>query len=643
MKHCIFARLGSEIKSFASFSLISSFIFMSYKYRLQRQRGPGGRLLLVALGLAAGTALSNYYVSRQLAKRELILALDLQHPYSETKPNFALFEPKALSHYELLRSIEAASKDKRVKGIIANLTERTPLPLAQAQEIREAIIKFKNSHLTTEQSDNPAENASKTKKKPDSPPVKKFAYVYADSFDKNTNYYLATAFDKVLLNPAGDVGVTALLLEQPFVRGLLEKLNILPQFGKRKAYKNAPDMFTEKHMSPAHQEAMQSLGSSLYDQIITAVAQGRGIAESNVREIFAHGPYNAEEAKNLGLIDELIYESSLAPAVKLTGSGLLEADKLLLSNLQQNTQENKQPPSSLPWKISNFVSPVQIQRFHTYAQQYLKAAKVQEELEKGRGAPKIALIYGLGAVTNQNPGPWQRGDEFYSSRLVKTIDSAAKDPKVSSIVFRIDSPGGSYTASDTVYAALEEAKRKGKKIIVSMGNVAASGGYFAAAPADYIVANPGTITGSIGVFSGKFYIGKMLENHLNINVDKLPIGGNNGGFYSATVPFNEFHWNKLNSALDRIYADFVGKVALGRRISIAEVDKVAQGRVWTGVQALNNGLIDRTGGLIEAISLARDQLPEKTRESAVVEQFPRRRGLMAVLAQQYGAENDAGE
>jgi len=208
------------------------------------------------------------------------------------------------------------------------------------------------------------------------------------------------------------------------------------------------------------------------------------------------------------------------------------------------------------------------------------------------------------------------------------------------ILFRIDSPGGSYVAADTVHAALEEAKNKGKKVIVSMANLAASGGYFAAAPAHYIFANPSTLTGSIGVFGGKFALRNFLENKVGITFDSLQMGGGDtAGMYSMMEPWNSSQLKKMNELMDHVYGDFVGKVALGRQMKIEAAEELAKGRVWTGEQALKNGLVDQLGGLYQAIEKAK----QLSSSSAVVEVIPKRKSILQVLREMKGtgdAEND---
>ena len=393
---------------------------------------------------------------------------------------------------------------------------------------------------------------------------------------------------------------------------------------------------------------MTAVLTSVYNTVTAGIAQGRRKSIDSVQEMLAEGPFTAEQALQLGLVDELIYENELIPRLKHTPPKIPQA--LALPRVPQSSlsPSSSSPSSSPSHPTSERVAAVAvpelflplattIQRFDVYAQQALLKLAQKDNTRKFRGAPKIALIYGLGNVVSQAsafPSP----GAFQSSTLAKVIHNVANDPRVHVILFRINSPGGSYVAADTIHAALLEAKAKGKKIVVSMAGVAASGGYFAAAPADVILANDATLTGSIGVFGGKVAIRRLMESKLGISYDSLQVGGGDtAGMYGFVDPWNAAQLRKINDLMDRIYADFVTKVATGRGMTYDAAEALARGRVWTGEQARRNGLVDDIGGMYEAVQKCRQMIDPSLRSLAVVETVPKKKGVLAMLREAAGA------
>ena len=426
-------------------------------------------------------------------------------------------------------------------------------------------------------------------------------------------------------------------------------------------------MFTETKFTPAHKESVQSILAGMYQLVKDGISQGRGHTAERVEQIMSEGPLTAAEAKDRGLIDELAYENELIPILKRTPSKAAAAPTQLSSHALPSTSSRpshstavdgtsngtaaeadaEARPKLTEQQLIDALATMQLmrgtklRRFDTYADRVLQYLDSQNTAARLRGGPKIALIYGLGNVTSQLPsrsfGQAPAG-VFHSSTLSKAIYNAARDPAVDVILFRIDSPGGSYVAADTIHAALLDAKAKGKKLVVSMGSMAASGGYFAAAPADTIFANEATLTGSIGVFGGKFALRRFLEDKASLRFDALQVGGGDtAGMYSLLDAWTPPQLVKINQMMDRIYADFVGKVAAGRRLNFDHAERLARGRVWTGLEASRNGLVDQTGGLWDAIQHCKRLVDPTQTRTVVVEQLPKRKALLQLLAEAYSA------
>jgi len=391
----------------------------------------------------------------------------------------------------------------------------------------------------------------------------KFAVAFAESFgeggDGTLHYYLASAFDEVWLQPSGGFDVTGLALETPFLREALDKIGVVPRLDQREEYKGAMNTFTDRELPQPQRDNLQQLMASWFAQITQDIAAARGGDADAVRAAIDKAPHDAAAALELGLVDRLGYWDEVSDAV---------FDKA------------GQDAEFLP---------------------LVSYAKTHAPLPTP--GPTVALIYGLGPVVLAGGEDGVFNEGFMASDTVaEAIASAVEDPEIAAIVLRIDSPGGSYVASDVIWREVQLAREAKKPLIVSMSNVAASGGYFVAAPAEKIVAQPGTITGSIGVVSGKFVLNGLWDK-LGINWDGVE-AGESAGFWSMNQDFSAEQWTRLQASLDRVYADFTGKVAAGRGLGADEVAAVAKGQVWTGEDARERGLVDELGGLKEALALA---------------------------------------
>ncbi|MGI9179534.1 MAG: signal peptide peptidase SppA [Longimicrobiaceae bacterium] len=391
------------------------------------------------------------------------------------------------------------------------------------------------------------------------------AVVFSETFGEGTpghaGYYLATAFDEIYLQPSGDVSLTGLLAPAPFARRMLDKLGVTPRMDHRYEYKNALNLFTEEELTEPHREALEAVIESLFTHIVEGVARARGMTPAWARETIGRGPFYGAEAVEARLVDGLVYRDELYDHLKARFPG------------------------------ASFL----------YLDTYLKRA--------GRPYAQgetIALIYGVGGVARGESkfSPLTRGTTMGARSVSAAFRKAIADRSVRAILFRVDSPGGSYVASDTIWRETVRARQAGKPVIVSMGNVAGSGGYFVAMSADRIVAQPSTITGSIGVLSGKMLTRELWEK-LGITFDEVEEGGH-ATMWTSLRDYSPEEWQRLQDALDRIYEDFTARVAEGRGMTREQVHEIARGRIWSGTDARRLGLVDELGGMSTALRLARE-------------------------------------
>jgi protease-4 len=410
-------------------------------------------------------------------------------------------------------------------------------------------------------------------------------YAYME-YGMNKEYYIASACDKIYLAPPGELFINGLAADVMFFRGSLDKLGIYPDIFQIGKYKSVGDTFTRKDMSDAHKEFMNSLLDDLYNRYVDAIAKGRGKTSDQVRAIIDDAPYGAAKAKEIGLIDGATYREDLEKELK-TQLGYKEADPL---RIVKSSDYNDVPPESLG-------------------------------LDQGE---KIAVIYATGDIgSGQSENSPSGSQSIGSDTLSKAIDDARDDKSIKAIVIRVDSPGGSGLASDIIWHSVVAAKEK-KPVVISMSDVAASGGYYIACGASKIIAQPSTITGSIGVVAGKPVL-KGFYDWLGITNEYL-LRGKNAGMFRETEKFTPEERAKFEDWIKTTYYnDFVPKVAKGRGKDAAYIDSVAQGRVWTGFQGKERGLVDEFGGLDRAVEVAKDlaKIPKDKGVHRVILPYPR--------------------
>lgn len=406
------------------------------------------------------------------------------------------------------------------------------------------------------------------------------AYAHLE-FCGNKEYYLATACTKVYAVPTALLDITGLETEVTFFRGTLDKLGVQAQFEGVGKYKNAPNQFTEAGFTEPHREQMEALLDSLYGEYVAGIAQSRNLSTEAVQALIDQGPYDAAAAKKAGLVDELLYRDQLL-------SRLSGADEI---------------------KPGRYVKRSRSASFD--------------------GRPRIALVYAVGEII---PGESQQspfGGSFAGSDTVAAaLKEAREDSSIKAILLRVDSPGGSGTASDVIWREVELARKK-KPVVVSMGDVAASGGYYIAMGSDAIVAQPGTITGSIGVFGGKFSL-RGLYDKIGLSKEILT-RGEHAALFTEYRPWSDEERKRIRALMVAFYDDFIAKAAKGRRKQPDEVHAVAQGRVWTGAEAKRIGLVDHLGGLDVALAVAKERAKIAKDQDVKLVELPERKGLFETL------------
>ena len=409
-------------------------------------------------------------------------------------------------------------------------------------------------------------------------------------------YLIASACSKIVLMPSAPLDLNGLATYEVFLRGTLDKIGLYPDFLHIGDYKTAYNAFTEKGFTKAHREVTESMTKDLYDQLVRGIAEGRKKTETDVRALIDQGPFLPDEALRVGLVDDLAYVDQIEDKAHLPGgkSARLEADD------------------------------------------YAKVSPSSVGLNRG---PKIAVIYASGVIASGKGGydPLM-GGVLGSDTLIEHIRAARADSSVRAIVLRIDSPGGSATASDAIWRELviTRDERHDRPLVVSMSDLAASGGYWMAMAAPYIVAQPGTLTGSIGVITGKMVTGGVYTK-LGANIESVS-QGKFAELASPVRPFNDAERKKVESMIEETYDQFVEKAAQSRHMAPEKLDALAQGRVWTGRQAKANGLVDELGGLDRAIVAAklRAKIPADSDVEIVV--YPPKRSFFDLVAKGFKTE-----
>jgi len=505
-----------------------------------------------------------------------VLELDLERNYIEHVPEDLV--ARALhgdgpTVRDVVEALERAAHDDRVKAIVAHVGS-SGMGLAKIQEIRDAVQTFRAQGK----------------------PAVAYAETFGESGPGNGAYYLATAFDEIYLQPSGDIGLTGLIVETPFITDALDKVGVEMRGDHRYEYKNAFNMFTDTAYTDAHREASAHVMWSQFEQMVSGIAEARGLDDEEVESLFDRGLFLGVEAVEAGLVDGLAYRD--------------EVYTKLLDSFDDDPE-------------------------FLYLGEYLKrAGRPYDDGEV------IALIYGVGGVQRGENGfdPLFQAPTMGSATVTAAFRAAIRDEDVKAILFRVDSPGGSYVASDAIWRAVVTARESDKPVIVSMGDVAGSGGYFVAMAADKIVAQPATITGSIGVLGAKPLTSEMWEE-LGIDWDEVHTS-EKSTMWSGMHDYSEAEWQRFQDSLDRVYEDFTTKVSEGRDLPIERTLEIARGRIWPGSTAKELGLVDELGGFPVALRLAREAAGIAEDADIELRLFPRPRSIWERIREEDPASSE---
>lgn len=487
---------------------------------------------------------------------------------------------------DFLDALERAQTDPRVQGIYARM-EGGGYALAHIEEIRAAVAKFRESG--------------------------KFTYIYSSSYGDAGglgNYYLALAFDQIWMQPMGVVAITGLNAELPFFRNVLDKVGVEPQFYQRKEFKSAYENITHSEMTEPNRKMTEYLVKDLTDTLTQDVSKDLGIKPEAFKALVDKGLFTAEEAVDAGLIHYAEYADILVEEVNsiVTGDPDIDADYINFSDYIREGRPQE-----------NIFSEEVLAELATGG----KPAEKKKD-DKAPEKPSVALIYAVGVImpSEGDDAPDLFDDGIAAAdQIAAALIEAAQDEDIMAVVLRVDSPGGSPVASETILRAVEIVQMEGKKVVVSMGPTAASGGYWISAYADQIFVLPTTVTGSIGVVGGKFST-QALWALLGVNWERIQWGAN-AGMWSMNTPFSEGEAERINAMLDNVYDNFVERVAIGRKMTPEAVDRIAGGRIWTGKSALKIGLADRLGGLNDALDYTAKQIGKNSRKDVEVVIMPK--------------------
>ncbi len=488
----------------------------------------------------------------------------------------------------IVDNLRKAKVDARVSSVLLKPTGFESPYWGKVQEIRDAVLEFRKSG--------------------------KPVYAYME-YGGDREYYLASAADRIFLMPSSPLDLNGIATYQVFLRGTFDKIGAYPDLHHIGDYKTASNQLTEKGYTPAHKEMDQSLNRDLYDQFIAGVADGRKKSAAEVEALLNDGPFLPEDALRAGLVDDVAYEDQVEDRLR---NGVVRAGEAKKAKKADAVTEGRLR------KIDG--------------DDYARIGTTSLGLNRG---PRIGVIYATGTINGGKSGYDPLNGEIVGSEtLIDAIRQARRDGSLRAIVLRIDSPGGSAAASDAIWRELMIARneRADRPIIASMSDLAASGGYYIAMPAHVIVAQPSTLTGSIGIFGGKIVTGGVYEK-LGAHIESTSIG-KHAEINSPARRYNADELSKLQEQLQAFYDQFIEKVATSRHTTPQKIDAVAQGRVWTGHQAKQNGLVDVLGGLDAAVAIAKQRAKLGADSEVELVVYPPRKSFYEVLSDQFGGASD---
>ncbi len=494
-------------------------------------------------------------------KANSVLMVHFKHPIKERTTNNPLSdlglgdivgEKSGLGLDDIMKSIKKAEEDTAIKGIYLDLNDDIVASSATLEEVRNSLLGFKAS--------------------------KKFIYAYAENYSQK-NYYLASVADKVYLNPEGEFMFKGLSAQIMYYKNALEKLDIEMHVYRHGKFKSAVEPFMLDKMSAANRMQLETLLGSLWKHMLDGISKQRGVPVAELQSIADELKINfPADAQQLKLVDELKYKDEVTDALKQK-LGIKEKDKINFVHLGEYASNIKK-------------------KHHKKGEDEDDDDEEDEKDKKHDKKPKLAVIYAIGEISSGEGD----GEKIGSETTAKAIREARKDTTIKAIVLRVNSPGGSALASDVIWREVTLAK-KVKPVIVSMGDVAASGGYYISCAANYIFAQPNTITGSIGVFGLMPNAQKLFSDKLGIHIDTVNTNKHSdlGSLYRSATETEAAY---IQKGVEQVYSTFTKRVAEGRGMTQADVDSIGQGRVWSGVDALGIKLVDALGGINDAIKYA---------------------------------------
>lgn len=528
-----------------------------------------GIVLLFSLLAALGAALA----PKDNLPGAMVLELDLTQELVDQSTSSEIFDIGGSSIVDITRKLDQAKADDRVSALFVRANPYG-MPIAQAEEIRLALIDFQDSGKTV--------------------------IAHAQGFEgpSLSNYLAISAIDNIWLQDTATFSAAGFRSETGFFGGVFEKFDAEPQFEQFKEYKTAANIYTQTGFTDAHRESTKQMLDGLFQTAVNYIALDRELELTAVTTLLENAPHSAETALEAGLVDILGHYATARKAAKEAAG--IDAKFISISAYDLNPEA---------------------------------------------GAPLIALVGGQGAIMpgkSSVPSPFSPASTMGSDTLSEALTDAAENRRVKAIILRIDSPGGSAIASDQIWDAVIRAKETGKPVIISMGQYAASGGYYVAAPADKIVALDTTLTGSIGVLGGKVVIDKTAQK-LGYNVEALSVGGDYTKVFSPFETWDQKTRAAFRQTMEDIYIDFTSRVAEGRGMSMAQVEEVARGRVWTGAQAKEAGLVDELGGLTRAIEIAKEASGIDANSAVNIRHYPRAKTLSEEISELLGGTVKAGQ
>lgn len=518
-----------------------------------------GAFMLISFTFSLITVLSVLGQTEEPKSNNIVLYLEFDGALDETVAEASLMDPfgaPSPTLRDFVRAIDHATHDDRVHGIVARI-KGGGLSISHVQELRTALKQF---------------NANSDK----------FSYIYSSSYGAGggglSSLYLASAFQERWIQPLGIVSIPGINAQVPYFKQTLDNIGVGTQFYKRKEFKTAYESITNAEMSDENRKMMEALVDDLRVVLLPDMAQDLGMSTSQLEASVNKGLHTAPEAVAAGLITTSDYADRLIDKINTQVTGDPDGEDIRYVDVKKYNKITAPDQGGLAAKLPK---------------------KQRDEKAVDDGSASVALVYAVGAIMQDNA----QSSQIAAAEVIAPAILDAKDnDDIKAIVLRIDSPGGSPTASESILRAIQQVREAGKPVIVSMGGTAASGGYWIASGVDRIFALPGTLTGSIGVVGGKFYLQDLWQK-LGVNWESVS-WGDNADLWSFNSPFSAAEAERMNAMLDHVYDSFIDRVADGRNMDRSAVEAVAKGRVWTGNQALKAGLVDELGGLNAALDYA---------------------------------------